>query len=226
MVIDMLGPSLEDLFNYVNRRFSLKTTLMLADQMIARVEFIQRKNFLHRDIKPDNFLMGVGKMGGTVYMIDFGLAKKYCDPKTRQHIPYKEGKNLTGTARYASINTHIGIEQGRRDDLEGVGYVLMYFLRGSLPWQGLKAQTKKQKYDNISRKKNSTSVETLCEGYPLEFATYLNYTKSLRFEDKPDYAYLRKLFTDLVAKEGITVDYIYDWTLKRSHELAKQNELV
>eukprot|EP01061_Rhynchopus_euleeides_P024689 TRINITY_DN397_c0_g1_i6.p1 TRINITY_DN397_c0_g1~~TRINITY_DN397_c0_g1_i6.p1 ORF type:complete len:343 (+),score=125.62 TRINITY_DN397_c0_g1_i6:78-1031(+) len=219
MVIDMLGPSLEDLFNYCDRKLTVKSTLMIADQMISRVEFSHNKNFLHRDIKPDNFLMGVAKKGNIVYMIDFGLAKKYRDPKTHQHIPYKEGKNLTGTARYASINTHIGIEQGRRDDLEAVGYVLMYFLRGSLPWQGLKAQTKKQKYDRISEKKMSTPVETLCKGFPGEFATYLNYTRSLRFEDKPDYQYLRKLLRDLFIKEGYMMDYVFDWTTaKRSNE--------
>jgi len=224
MVIDLLGPSLEDLFNFMNRKFSVKTTLMLADQMISRVEFAHSKNFLHRDIKPDNFLMGVGKKGHHVYMIDFGLAKKYRDPKTHQHIPYKEGKNLTGTARYASINTHIGIEQARRDDLEAVGYVLMYFLRGSLPWQGLKAQTKKQKYDRISEKKMSTPVDTLCKGFPLEFATYLNYTRSLRFEDKPDYQYLRKLFRDLFIKEGYHMDYIFDWTTAKQRSTAQDNQ--
>ena len=150
--------------------------------------------------------------------IDFGLAKKYRDPKTHQHIPYKEGKNLTGTARYASINTHIGIEQGRRDDLEAVGYVLMYFLRGSLPWQGLRAQTKKQKYDRISEKKMSTPVDTLCKGFPSEFSTYLNYTRSLRFEDKPDYQYMRKLLRDLFIKEGHQMDYIFDWTNAKRNE--------
>ena len=145
MVVDLLGPSLEDCFNYCGRTLSTKTVLMLTDQMIARVEFLHNRNFLHRDIKPDNFLMGLMKKSHHVYMIDFGLAKKYRDPKTHQHIPYKDGKNLTGTARYASINTHTGIEQSRRDDLEAVGYIIMYFLRGQLPWQGLKAHTKKQK---------------------------------------------------------------------------------
>uniref|UniRef100_A0A3B4FSC7 non-specific serine/threonine protein kinase n=1 Tax=Pundamilia nyererei TaxID=303518 RepID=A0A3B4FSC7_9CICH len=213
MVMELLGPSLEDLFNFCSRKFSLKTVLLLADQMISRIEYIHSKNFIHRDVKPDNFLMGLGKKGNLVYIIDFGLAKKYRDARTHQHIPYRENKNLTGTARYASINTHLGIEQSRRDDLESLGYVLMYFNLGSLPWQGLKAATKRQKYERISEKKMSTPIEVLCKGYPSEFATYLNFCRSLRFDDKPDYSYLRQLFRNLFHRQGFSYDYVFDWNM-------------
>jgi len=213
MVIDLLGPSLEDLFSFCNRKFSLKTVLMLADQMINRVEYVHAKNFIHRDIKPDNFLIGLGKKANQVHAIDFGLAKKYRDPKTQQHIPYRENKNLTGTARYASVNTHLGIEQSRRDDLEAIGYVLMYFNRGALPWQGLKANSKKEKYEKIMEKKMSTPIEILCKHFPSEFVTYLNYCRSLRFEDRPDYAYLRRLLKDLFFREGYQYDFVFDWTI-------------
>ena len=103
LVMDLLGPSLEDLFNFCSRRFTMKTVLMLADQMIGRIEYVHNKNFIHRDIKPDNFLMGIGRHCNKLFLIDFGLAKKYRDNRTRQHIPYREDKNLTGTARYAII---------------------------------------------------------------------------------------------------------------------------
>ncbi|KAL9983527.1 hypothetical protein ACROYT_G005713 [Oculina patagonica] len=217
LVMDLLGPSLEDLFNFCSRKFTMKTVLMLADQMIGRIEYFHNKNFIHRDIKPDNFLMGISKNCNKLYIIDFGLAKKFRDSRTKMHITYREDKNLTGTARYASINAHLGIEQSRRDDMESLGYVLMYFIRSSLPWQGLKAATKKQKYERISEKKMSTPVEVLCKGYPAEFAMYLNYCRGLRFDEAPDYMYLRQLYRILFRTLNHQYDYTFDWTLLKQN---------
>ncbi|XP_048423159.1 casein kinase 1-like protein 3 isoform X2 [Pyrus x bretschneideri] len=226
LVLDLLGPSLEDLFVYCGRKFSLKTVLMLADQMITRIEFAHSKGFLHRDIKPDNFLMGLGRKANQVYIIDFGLAKRYRDATTNRHIPYRENKNLTGTARYASCNTHLGIEQSRRDDLESLGYVLLYFLRGSLPWQGLKAATKKQKYDKICEKKLSTPIEVLCKSHPVEFASYFHYCHSLTFDQRPDYGFLKRLFRDLFSREGYEFDYVFDWTIIKYQQSQKNDSPV
>ncbi|XP_037937482.1 casein kinase I [Teleopsis dalmanni] len=227
LVMDLLGPSLEDLFNFCTRHFTIKTVLMLVDQMIGRLEYIHIKCFIHRDIKPDNFLMGIGRHCNKLFLIDFGLAKKYRDPTTRIHIPYREDKNLTGTARYASINAHLGIEQSRRDDMESLGYVMMYFNRGVLPWQGMKANNKQQKYEKISEKKMSTPIEVLCKGFPAEFSMYLNYCRSLRFEEQPDYMYLRQLFRILFRTLNHQYDYIYDWTmLKQKTHQGQPNQIL
>ncbi|KAJ3443759.1 casein kinase 1-like protein [Anaeramoeba flamelloides] len=211
MCFDLLGPSLEDLFNFCSRKFSLKTVLMLADQMLSRIEYIHSKNLIHRDIKPENFLLGLNKNKNQISLIDFGLSKYYRDPETHVHINYRDHKNLTGTARYASTNTHKGIEQSRRDDLEGMGYVLIYFYKGSLPWQGLHAPNKKHKYKLICEKKINTDLKSLCKNVPIEFYKYFTYCRQLIFDEKPDYSYLRKLFRDLFIREGYAFDYYYDW---------------
>ena len=190
---------------------------------------------IYRDIKPDNFLIGrpTTKSANVIHVVDFGMAKQYRDPKTKQHIPYRERKSLSGTARYMSINTHLGREQSRRDDLEALGHVFLYFLRGGLPWQGLKAATNKQKYEKIGGKKQTTPIRDLCEGYPgttppkylcyimvaggtnqlgiEEFTKYLTYVRNLGFEDTPDYDYLRDLLTQALKSAGEVEDGEYDW---------------
>ena len=213
LVIDLLGPSLEDLFDHCGRRFSIKTVVMVAKQMLSRVQTIHEKNLIYRDIKPDNFLIGRPntKSQNVIHVVDFGMAKQYRDPKSKQHIPYRERKSLSGTARYMSINTHLGREQSRRDDLEALGHVFMYFLRGGLPWQGLKAATNKQKYEKIGEKKQTTAIKDLCDGFPEEFNKYLSYVRNLGFEDTPDYDYLRELFTKALTNAGEVEDGDYDW---------------
>ncbi|KIJ27152.1 hypothetical protein M422DRAFT_62061 [Sphaerobolus stellatus SS14] len=187
MVLDaLLGrPSLEDIFHFCKRKFSLKTVLLLADQI------------------PDSFLMGCGKCGNQINVINFGAAKKYHD-STHLHIPYGENETLIGTALYASINAHLSAQQSHRDDLESVTYILIYFLRGSLPWQGLKAATKKKE----------SLTDLLCRGFPKEFGIFLNYCRALGFDEQPDYSYLRKLFRELFYREGFHYNNVFDWSLK------------
>merc|ERR1719282_35481 len=222
MIMDLLGPSLEDLFNYCDRHFSLKTVLMIADQIISLIEYIHSKNFIHRDIKAENFLMGTGACEKQLFIIDFGLARKFRDPQSQQHIPYKEHRGLTGTARYASINTHMGIEQSRRDDLEAIGYMLVYFNRGILPWQGVRAATKEEKYQKIGAAKQATSPDVLCKNIPDEFATFLTYCQNLEFEARPSYAFFRMILKDLLIRERYQNDLIFDWDIRVAQTREEQ----
>uniref|UniRef100_A0A6C0J405 non-specific serine/threonine protein kinase n=1 Tax=viral metagenome TaxID=1070528 RepID=A0A6C0J405_9ZZZZ len=210
MVMEYLGNSLEFYFNYhCHGRFNPKTTIMLGIQMLDQLASLHRCGYIHRDIKPENFLMGFGNNNRNVYLIDLGLAKKY---KIKAHIKEIIGKNLVGTARYCSINCHKGIESSRRDDLESLGYLLVYFAKGELPWQGLKSNIKAEKYKLIGQKKEDTSIAELCTGVPFPITPYLTYVRSLKFKEKPNYYYLRELFTNWFKEQGFVYDY-YDWDI-------------
>ena len=227
LVMQLLDKSLEDLINKYNT-FSIKTVAILGYQMVNIMQYIHDRHIIHRDIKPDNFVMGAQEDNAKLYILDFGLAKKYRSSRTLVQYPYVKKKKLTGTARYASIHALEAYEQSRRDDLESVGYVLMYFLRGNLPWQGLKVRSKEDRYKKILEKKKETSSQDLCKDFPHEFFEYVDYSKNLEYEENPDYDFLRQKFLDVLKGLNEEMDYIYDWTTKsdlkkRQNKKSREN---
>lgn len=220
IVIDLLGKSLESLLNICHRKMSLKTVLMLADQMLTSIEFMHSKGFIHRDIKPDNFIMGLGQRASKVFLIDFGLSKRYKDPRTGTHYPYREGLSLSGTARYASIPALTGVEQSRRDDLEGLAYVLIYLLKGSLPWQGIDCADKREKHYRIAGAKIGVPLNELCNGIPDEFQRFLTEVRNLEYDATPQYEKYREMFRKLFISKGYKYDNVYDWDLSEEDREA------
>ena len=211
LVMELMGKSLENIFENSNpKKFSVNCVAKLGLQMIEILRFIHNKNIIHRDIKPDNFVVGKNDKNKNLYLLDFGLAKKYRSSKTLEHYPMIKHKNLTGTARYASINALNGLSQSRRDDLEAVGYVLLYFLRGKLPWQGIRLKKKEERYNRIMEKKIETTPEELCKDFPQEFELYIKYCRRLEYTEDPDYIYLMKLFNNVL--KGYS-ENIYDWDI-------------
>ena len=222
LVMQLLDKSLEDIFN-ARKKFSFKTASMLAYQMLTVLQYIHERHVIHRDIKPDNFALGYGELNAYLYLVDFGLAKKYRSSKTLKHYPYIKKKKLTGTARYASIHAMEEMEQSRRDDLEAVGYVLIYFIRGNLPWQGLKLKSKEDRYKKILEKKKEVSTEELCSECPREFFEYVEYTKRMGYIEEPKYDLFKKKFLNYVVnRRKEKFDYIYDWTTEKDIKKRKE----
>ncbi|KAG2349501.1 kinase-like protein, partial [Suillus weaverae] len=191
LVLDLLGPSLHSLFLLHSCKFSLDTVINLGDQLLSCLEYIHLHSYVHGDIKPQNVVLGLGDLRHTAFIIDFGIAKEFWNMSTSVHIPFRQGQCLTGTPAFASINNHLGVEPGCCDDLESLTYVLIYFLQGSLPWL-TKDQEKLSSASILSRKVNTT-IEDLCCGIPVEFATILIYMRSLAFSEDPDYNHLCSL---------------------------------
>jgi len=218
LVMELMGKSLEDIFeSFVVKKMSTRCVCNIGYQMVEILEYIHNKHVVHRDIKPDNFVIGLNEKRKYIYILDFGLSKKYRSSRTLKHYPIIKSKNLTGTARYASINALNGLSQSRRDDLEAVGYVLMYFLRGKLPWQGIPVKNREDRYRKIMEKKMATSPQELCNGFPGQFCKYIEYTRNLLYEQDPNYDYLRNLFTSVLSADRLGIDCYYDWDKETIH---------
>ncbi len=224
LIMQLMGKSLEDLIN-IRKTFPLKTVCLIGYQMITVLEYIHNKHIVHRDLKPDNFVMGLNELAKYVYLLDFGLAKKYRSSTTLKHYPLINKKKLTGTARYASINALRGYEQSRRDDLESAGYVLMYFLRGSLPWQGIPGKNKDERYKKILQKKEETTAHELCKDFPEEFEKYIDYTRNMEYEEDPDYERLKEYFKNIIEEKNENFDYIYIWSTEEEKKQRKKEFL-
>ena len=207
MVMDLLGPSLES-FLSKKKHFSLQTIILLSIEMIKIVKYIHSCGYIHRDLKPDNFVLDV-KHKNKLYCIDFGLAKKYINNRNN-HIEFNENNKFCGTARYASIGAHLGRVQSRRDDLESIGYILVYLYYGKLPWQNIKHPDKQKRYQMIQKKKQEISENDLVKDMTREFLVYFKYVKSLDFDEKPHYSSLINMFKKLYISQQYVQDE-YDW---------------
>ena len=213
MVMERLGSSIDELREKCGGKLNLRTVLTLAIQLISRLENLHNIGIIHRDLKPDNLLVGLGSNRRIIYLIDFGLAKYYID-SSGKHKAIIRDKNLTGTIRYASLNVQDGIEASRRDDLESLGYICIYCLKGGLPWQTIShtsADTKEKKYDSIKTMKREIELINLCSNIPLEFMIYLNYCRILKYDETPNYNYLKNLFFNLYKLNGFNSNDEFEW---------------
>lgn len=202
LVISRLGKSLDTIFEEMNWNFNMKTLTVIAIQTISRLEFIHSKGIIHRDIKPDNFLSGPEGEERIIYLIDFGLSKSYVD-RYGKHIPLQSSSQFKGTPRYCSIANHSYLEQSRKSDLESLGYVLIYFAKGGkLPWMGIRAKDKQEKYKQIMAKKMEYKPHLLCANLPSCFYEYMNYVQNMGWSEDPKYDYLKSLFQKEHAKQS------------------------
>merc|ERR1719401_808944 len=217
MVMEFLGKSLEESVEACGGSMNPGTSALVGEQVVHRLEYLHSRCIVHRDIKPPNFMWGVGRKIHHLYLIDFGLGVKYFD---KVHVRQSSSQSLTGTARYASINAHKGSTQSRRDDLEAIGHMFLYFLRGSLPWSGLKAKTQEEKFRKIMETKERFALPELCKGFPKEFEYFLRYTRNLGFKERPDYSSLQKNFRDLRDKEGVKEEYELQWLQDKNLDVS------
>lgn len=219
LIMELLGPSLDTLFIRYKKQFDLSTVTLLGLDIVTLLESLHNAGFIHRDIKPNNFLVGYEDNVSNVYLTDFGLSRNYM--KNGKHMAFNSNKSLIGTLRYASVNMHLGFEPSRRDDLESVGYMLIYFLKGILPWQGLKYKSESEHMKQIGDIKQSTNLNKLCDGIPPQFIEYLKICKKTKFDEKPDYEKLKDCFKSITKEYDLNLRYI--WTTDKNNKNNDDN---
>ncbi|CAD8194081.1 unnamed protein product [Paramecium octaurelia] len=222
-IMNILGPNLENTSKKCGGSFSLVTMLRLAIQMLSRIETLHSMRLIHRDIKPDNFVLGLGQQQNLLHLIDFGLSKFYVNSKG-EHIKQLRKKGLIGTARYASINAHNELEQSRRDDLESIAYILVYLATGTLPWMNLQIEQKDLKYAKILHLKKLTAPEVICKDLPACFTKFLTAVRKLDFITTPDYVTYKKLFQNELEKHQ-SQPY-YDWEVVGDNSTKKKSNTM
>ena len=222
LVMELLGPTIQSKFRQMGRVFAFKTVMEIADQALERIEYMHSHFYLHRDIKPQNFMFGIGPQQSILYLSDFGLAKKYQNGAMGLHIPYREDKSFVGTACYASLNTHLGVQQSRRDDVESLIYVICYLLRGSLPWAN-RFTGPSAKHSSTKMQKMLIRPDELFAGFAKGFAQMLLYVRGMQFDDRPDYVMLRNTFRSMAAERSIVINKTFEW-MERERMMVKSSE--
>jgi casein kinase 1/casein kinase 1 epsilon len=219
LVLEVLGPDLETLFQKCGRKFSLSTTTLIALRMLELLEYVHSFSYSYIDVKPENFLFGRGVNNRRLYLVDFGLTKKFIDEEGN-HIPFNENnKWVIGTINYVSVYNHYGIESSRRDDLIALGYLLARFLKGTLPWEDHKppaSYSPRAKKINVElellrRKLREIYEKVFFADLPEEYIKFMDYGEELGYGNAPDYAYLKTLFCSLLKREKIQENDPFDW---------------
>ena len=222
LVENLLGKSIKNIWLEKNKKFNLKDTCIFAIQAISLLEYVHSKNYLHRDIKPANFLVG-NPDNSQIYLIDFGNASKFRSSRTGKHIKKIKSSSVYGSLIFLSLNVFKGIIQTRKDDLESLGLVIIYLYKGLLPWSEIRSTNIYQSWDKVETIRNIVSNDYICRGMPQEMNIYMNYINNLKYDECPNYEYLRQLFLNILKNIGDANEQLFSWVDKRRKQSSKKS---
>lgn len=219
--MELLGNNLQEIFEYNKLQFSLRNIIIITFQLLDILESIHSKGIIFRDLKPENVVFSLNKK--TVYLIDFGLSKKNIENNLAISVEQKKYKSLIGTPSFASLNNHFGLERTKKDDLESLVYLIAYLCRATLPWQGLVAKTKKEKYEKIKKLKiNSSKTFDIFRMLPFEFNDFYKYILNLKPFENPDYSFIKSLFHSVWKRYEYGTDLRFDFLFPQAKNINKK----